>query len=158
VYAYRGFIWGLSKAAGRARVRSNFGSLKAGKDGSSKQTEARVLRVFLLIAFCAVAWPSIAFAVTDAPGQTGAFVAYCKTDSEGITEKIAGTYAAMLINNTIAVGQARNRKWCPAAEANDMKVLTPKVTEWLTAHPEANSKTTNEGIEMAVIQLYPCKR
>jgi hypothetical protein len=133
----------------------DFGSFKA---GSFKQTEAGVLRAFLLIALCAVAWPSMVLAVADAPAQTGAFVAYCKTNSEGFTDKIAGMYAAMLINSTIAAGQAKDREWCPAKEGNDMKVLTPKVIGWLTTHPEDNSKTTNDGIKMAVIQLYPCKR
>ena len=98
----------------------------------------------------------MALAAADAPLQTGAFVAYCKTDSEGCAEKIAGIYAARLINSTIAAGQTK--EWCPAKEADDMKVLTPKVTGWLTAHPEANGKTTNDGIKMAVVQLYPCKR
>jgi Rap1a immunity proteins len=99
--------------------------------------------------------PSIAFAVNDAPSQTGAFLAYCKTNSEGCADKIAGIYAAMLVNQTINPG---NRKWCSAKEANDMKILVPKVMGWLSAHSEANSNATNDGIEMAIIQLYPCKR
>ena len=103
-----------------------------------------MLKAFLLTASCAIVWPSIALAVADAPGQTGAFVAYCKTNSEGCTDKIAGMYAAMLINNTIAVGQAKDREWCPAKEGNDMNVLAPKVIGWLTSHPEAGSKTTND--------------
>jgi Rap1a immunity proteins len=126
--------------------------------GSFKQAEASVLRAFLVIALCAVLSPPMALAAADAPGQAGAFVAYCKTNSDGCADKIAGIYATMLINSTIAAGQAKDREWCPAKEANDMKVLTPKVMGWLIAHPEAGSKTTNDGIKMAVIQLYPCKR
>jgi hypothetical protein len=99
--------------------------------------------------------PSIAFAVDKAPDQTGAFLAYCKTNSEGCADKIAGIYVTMLINVTI---QPKDRKWCPAKEADDVKVLMPKVIGWLSAHSEASSKTTNDGIEMAIIQLYPCKR
>ena len=110
-------------------------------------------RAFLLIARCAVMWPSMAVAA-DVPAQTGAFVVYCKTNSEGCVDKVAGIYTAMLINATIA----QKREWCPAKDADDMKVLTPKVTGWLTAHPEAHGTTTNDGIKMAVIQLYPCKR
>jgi hypothetical protein len=44
------------------------------KAGSCKQTEAGVLRAFLSIAVCAVAWPSMALAAADAPAQNGAFV------------------------------------------------------------------------------------
>jgi hypothetical protein len=36
--------------------------------------------------------------------------------------------------------------------------VTQAVVRWLAAHPETNNKTTNEGIELALIQLYPCKR
>ena len=117
-----------------------------------------MLRTFLSIALCAVMWPSVAPAANDAPGQTGAFVAYCKTNSEGCIDKVAGIYAATLINDTIAAGQGKKRDWCPAKEADDAKVLTPKVVTWLTAHPEANSTTTNDGIKMAIMRLYPCKR
>jgi hypothetical protein len=133
----------------------NFHSFKA---DSLEQAEAGVLRAFLLIALCAVLWPSMALAVADAPGQTGAFIAYCKTSSEGCAEKIAGIYAAMLINSTINAGQTKDREWCPAKEADDMKVLTPKVIGWLTAHPEAAGKKTYDGVKMAIIQFYPCKR
>jgi hypothetical protein len=124
------------------------------KAGSCKQTEAGVLRAFLSIAVCAVAWPSMALAAADAPAQNGAFVDYCKTNSEGCIDKVARIYTAMLINATIA----QKREWCPGKEANDAKVLTPKVIGWLTAHPETNGMTTNDGINKAVIQLYPCKR
>lgn len=116
-----------------------------------------MLRAVLLIAVCAVVRTSIVPALADAPGNTGAFVSYCRTNSEECSDKIAEIYATMLINSTISAGQAKAPKWCPAKEATDMKVLTPKVTGWLSTHPEANSKTTNDGIEMAIIQLYPCK-
>ncbi len=114
-----------------------------------------MLRSLYFIALCAVVLPSIAFAVDEVPSQTGAFLAYCKTNSEGCTDKIAGIYAAMLINQTI---HPSDRKWCPAKEADEVKVLASKVMGWLSAHSEANNKTTNDGIEMAIIQLYPCKR
>ena len=115
-------------------------------------------RDFLLVALCAVMWPSVAPAAAEAPGQSGAFVAYCKTNSEGCIDKVAGIYAATLINDTIAAGQGKKREWCPAKEADDAKVLTLKVVGWLTAHPEANGTTTYDGIKMAVMRLYPCKR
>jgi hypothetical protein len=114
-----------------------------------------MLRLFCFIALCVVVLPSTAIAVDNAPSQTGAFLAYCKTNSEGCADKISGIYAAMMINQTI---HPSDRKWCQAKEANDIKVLAPKVTGWLSVHSETNSKTTNDGIEMAIIQLYPCKR
>ncbi len=114
-----------------------------------------MLRVIVLFVSCAVAWSSVATAADDAPLQTSAFIAYCKSNSSGCADKIAEMYAAMLILNTV---QIRDRIWCPADEANDIKVLAPRVIGWLTAHPEAGSKTTNDGIQAAVTQLYPCKR
>lgn len=117
-----------------------------------------MVRNFLSIALCVVVGQSMAQAAAEAPGQTGAFVAYCKTNSEGCIDKVAGIYAATLINDTIAAGQGKKREWCPAKEADDAKVLTPKVVGWLTAHSEANGATTNDGIKMAIMRLYPCKR
>ena len=76
-----------------------------------------MLRAFLSIAVCAVAWPSMALAAADAPAQNGAFVDYCKTNSEGCIDKVARIYTAMLINATIA----QKREWCPGKEANDAK-------------------------------------
>ena len=69
-----------------------------------------MLRAFLSIVVCAVVWPSLALAA-DAPGQTGAFVVYCKTNSEGCIDKVAGIYGATLINDTIAAGQGKKREW-----------------------------------------------
>jgi hypothetical protein len=113
-----------------------------------------MLRLLCLIASAAVVLPSTAFAADDAPSQTVAFVAYCKINNAGCNGKIAEIYATMLINKTI---NPADRSWCPAKQAVDIKVLAPKVMGWLSVHPEANSKTTNDGIQMAVVQLYPCK-
>jgi hypothetical protein len=101
-------------------------------------------------------WPLMsvvsARAADDAPPQSGAFLAYCKTNREGCSDKIADINFAMMVTAPI------NRKWCPGADTTGVDSLTPKVVQWLTAHPETNSKTTNEAIELAVIRLYPCKR
>jgi hypothetical protein len=91
--------------------------------------------------------------VNDVPSQTGAFLDYCKTNSEGCLNEIADMSFAMLVTDTKA-----KKEWCPTKETDDVKVLTPKVVGWLTAHPEVSNKTTDDGIKAALIQLYPCKR
>jgi hypothetical protein len=119
------------------------------------QRGANMLRSLCLIALAAVVLSSTAFAADDAPSQTGAFLSYCKTNDAGCTGKISDMYTAMLI---IVSTNPAGRTWCPAKQAVDIKVLAPKVVGWLSAHPEANSKPTNDGIQMAVTALYPCKR
>jgi hypothetical protein len=93
-----------------------------------------------------------AAAADDVPSQTGAFLVYCKTNSEGCLNKIAEVSFVMLVTNFGA-----NKVWCPAKETDDVKALTPKVVRWLTAHPEVKNKTTDDGIKTAFIQMYPCK-
>jgi hypothetical protein len=105
-----------------------------------------------LAIICSLVFLGTAATADDAPLQTGAFVVYCKTNSEGCLNKIAEMSFAMLVTNPI------KKEWCPAKETDDVKILTPKVVGWLTAHPEINNKTTNDGIKTALIQLYPCKR
>ena len=106
----------------------------------------------LVIATCSLVILGTAGRADDAPSQTGAFLAYCKTNSEGCIDKVAGMSFAMQVTN------ATKKEWCPAKETDDVKVLTRKVIAWLTAHPELNNKMTNDGIRTALIQLYPCKR
>jgi hypothetical protein len=43
------------------------------------------------------------------------------------------------------------------ADETDYYNLTPKVRDWLQAHPERNKNTINSGIAAAVTALYPCK-
>jgi hypothetical protein len=116
--------------------------------------EANVFRRLLLIGVWVTFWPAIALAANDAPSQTGAFLAYCKTNSEGCLDKIAKVSFVMLVGNLEA-----KKQWCPTKETDDVKILTPKVVQWLTGHPDTNSKTTDAGIKTALIQLYPypCK-
>ena len=106
----------------------------------------------LAIVTCSAVILGTAAKADDAPSQTGAFLAYCKTNSKGCVDKIANISFAMLVSNPI------DHKWCPAKETDDVDALTPKVVQWLAAHPETTSKKTNEGIELALTQLYPCKR
>jgi Ssp1 endopeptidase immunity protein Rap1a len=91
-------------------------------------------------------------AADDAPQQTGAFLSYCKANTKGCVDKIADINFAMRVTSPI------DHKWCPAKEADDVNVLAPKVVQWLTAHPETNSKKTSEGIGLALAHFYPCKR
>jgi hypothetical protein len=105
----------------------------------------------LAMAACSIVILGTTASAYDAPSQTGAFVAYCKTNSEGCLDKIAEMNFAMLVTN------AARKEWCPAKETDDVKILTPKVVGWLTAHPEISNKTTNDGIKTALMQLYPCK-
>ena len=104
------------------------------------------------IALGATIWPLAALAANDAPNQTDAFLAYCKINNEGCIDKVAEISFAMMVTNP------RDHKWCPTKEIDDVKILTPKAVQWLTAHPEANSKTTDKGIEYALAKMYPCKR
>ena len=110
-----------------------------------------IIRV-LAIATCSLLILGTAATADNVPSQTGAFLAYCKTDSEGCLNKIAELNFVMLVTNTGA-----KKEWCPAKETDDVKALTPKVVGWLTAHPEVNNKTTDDGIKTALIKMYPCK-
>lgn len=107
-------------------------------------------RLLIALALSLLVLP--AWSAGDAPREIGAFLAYCRTNGEECTNRIAEINFAMLITVPL------NRKWCPSTETNDTAVLTSKVVQWLTAHPEANNKTTNDGIELALTQLYPCKQ
>jgi len=117
-----------------------------------KMRPRRVFAVFLLIVLGAVVRPAMTRAADDVPPQTGAFLAYCKTNNKGCVDQVAEYSFAMLITN---VGS--NKKWCPAKETDDVNLLTPKVVQWLTAHPETHTMKTSEGIETALKRLYPCK-
>ena len=101
----------------------------------------------LLTLFVLPAW-----AADEVPSQIGAFLSYCKTDSKGCADKISDISFAMMVTSPI------DHKWCPTKDANDVDILAPKVVQWLTAHPEKNNMKTNDGIQLALIQLYPCKR
>jgi len=50
-----------------------------------------------------------------------------------------------------------SKESCMTADETDSYNLTPKVREWLQAHPEHNKDTINGGIAAAVTALYPCK-
>ena len=91
-------------------------------------------------------------AADEVPPQIGAFLSYCKTNSKGCADKISGISFAMLVTSPI------DHKWCPTKETDDVDVLAPRVVQWLAAHPEDNNIKTNDGIQAALIQLYPCKR
>lgn len=113
-----------------------------------------MLSKFILIALTSVSFGSFAVAADDVPSQTGAFLAYCKTNSEGCINKVAEVSFVMLMGNTGA-----KKEWCPQAkDVDDVQVLTPKVVQWITAHSENNNMKTSDGIKDALIKLFPCKR
>jgi hypothetical protein len=85
------------------------------------------------------------------PPKTGAFLAYCKAGNKGCVDEVADISFAMLVTN------ATKKEWCPGEETNDVNLLTHKVVEWLAAHSETVDKATDDGIKMALVQLYPCK-
>ena len=112
----------------------------------------RVLLIILLV----VTQSQVAGAASDKDKpkpkpRVSTFLARCKSDLEGCTQKISDISLEMVAN-------VADQGWCPTAETDDVKVVTPKTVDWLTAHPEFASKPTDEGIKTALRQLYPCKR
>jgi Rap1a immunity proteins len=119
---------------------------------------ADVIRAVLLIIVFVLTQSSIAGAVNDKDKpkpkpkpRVSTFLALCKADLEGCTQKISDISLEMVSN-------VADQSWCPTAETDDPKTVTPKTVDWLTAHPEVASKPTDEGIKTALRQLYPCKR
>jgi hypothetical protein len=119
-----------------------------------------VVRAALLIVVFTLSQISIACAVNekdkdrDKPKpkpRVSSFLALCKADLEGCTHKVSDISLAMVAN-------AADQTWCPTAETDDMRITTPKTVEWLTNHPELNTKPIVEGIQTALRQLYPCRR
>lgn len=104
-----------------------------------------------LSTLCFVVLPIAAFAAGATPTQTGAFLGYCKTNSQGCIDKVTEIKFAVMIMEPI------NHKACPPAETDDAKALTSRVVQWLTAHSETNGETTDNGIQIALSKLYPCK-
>lgn len=118
----------------------------------------KVVRAVLLIAVFVLAQSSIASAAnekdrekTKPKPRISTFLARCKADLEECTQRISDVSLAMVAN-------VADQTWCPTAETDDVKTVTPKTVDWLTAHPELNSKPIDEGIKTALRQLYPCKR
>ena len=117
-----------------------------------------MIRAFLLLVLLAVTQSSMALAAgekdKDKPKpkpKVSSFLALCKADLEGCTHKVSDISLAMVAN-------AADQTWCPTAETDDMRITTPKTVEWLTNHPELNTKPIVEGIQTALRQLYPCRR
>jgi cell division protein FtsN len=116
-----------------------------------------VVRAVLLVIVFSLAQSSIAQAINekDKPKkpkqQVSAFLARCRADLEGCTNKISDISLEMVSN-------VADQSWCPTAETDDPKTVTPKTVDWLTAHPELATKPTDEGIKTALRGLYPCKR
>ena len=107
-----------------------------------------MVRAALLIVVFTLSQISIACAVNekdkdrDKPKpkpRVSSFLALCKADLEGCTQKVSDISLAMVAN-------AADQTWCPTAETDDMRITTPKTVEWLTNHPELNSKPIVEGI------------
>jgi hypothetical protein len=115
-----------------------------------------VFRAVLLIVVFVLAQSSIASAENEKDKakpkpRVSTFLAQCKADLEGCTQKISDISLAMVSN-------VADQSWCPTAETDDVKIVTPKTVDWLTAHPELNGKPIVEGVQTALRQLYPCKR
>jgi hypothetical protein len=112
-----------------------------------------VARAILLIMVFVLAQASLAFAINDKPKpkpKVSTFLARCKADLEGCTQKVSDISLEMVAN----VG---DQTWCPTAETDNVRVTTPKTVDWLSAHPELAGKPIDEGIKTALRQLYPCK-
>jgi len=108
---------------------------------------------FLMAVLFLTAWvltPNTIWAEDHVPAKTGAFLAYCKTNNQGCVDEVADISFAMQVTNPA------KKEWCPTKEVEDVKLLTGKVVEWLTAHPETADMATEDGIEMALVRLYPC--
>jgi hypothetical protein len=111
-----------------------------------------VLTIVLLLVLCAEVPLSIALAADVVPNQAGAFLAYCKTNSDGCADRILEVSFALQVSSPI------DHKMCLPKGINVPNAVPPKVVEWLAAHSEAADKATNSGIQLALLQLYPCKR
>ena len=110
-----------------------------------------MVRQLCVLALYTVALPMVAFAAPvekNTPAQTGAFLAFCKSNDDGCISEVSDASFAMIV---------QDRSWCPTSETDDVKILTPKVVQWLSAHPETNDMPTDDGITAALKQLYPCK-
>jgi Ssp1 endopeptidase immunity protein Rap1a len=115
-----------------------------------------VVRAILLIVAFALAQSSIAYAVNEKDKakpkpKISTFLARCKADLETCTQKISDVSLEMVSN-------VSDQSWCPTAETDDVKIVTPKTVDWLSAHPELAAKPIDEGIKTALRGLYPCKR
>jgi cell division protein FtsN len=116
-----------------------------------------VVRAVLLIIIFVLTQSSIAGAINDKEKpkkpkqQVSAFLARCRADLESCTNKISDISLEMVSN-------VADPSWCPTAETDDPKAVTPKTVDWLSAHPKLATKPTDEGIKTALRGLYPCKR
>jgi hypothetical protein len=117
-----------------------------------------VIRAVLLLILLVVTPSSIAHAANDKDQpkpkpkpQVSTFLARCKADLEVCTNKISDISLAMVAN-------VADQSWCPTAETDDVKIVTPKTVDWLTNHPEFGGKPIDESIKAALRQLYPCRR
>jgi hypothetical protein len=111
-----------------------------------------VLRPGIVLLLCAAAAPSMAVAADVVPSETGAFLNYCKTNGGACSDKISDISFALTVTSPI------DHKMCQPKAIDVAKTVVPKVMEWLTLHPEVAGKATSDGIQMALSQLYPCKR
>jgi hypothetical protein len=112
----------------------------------------RFVSAFAAMMMVAGACPRAAWALGDAPVQTSAFIDYCKTYQAGCIDEVGMVSFGLLTN-------VADRSWCPTKEVADVDTLTPKVAQWMTAHPETYGRPTVEGIEAALKGLFPapCK-
>jgi hypothetical protein len=109
-----------------------------------------VLRLGIVLVLCAAAPLSMALAADVPPSQTGAFLDYCKTNSQACSDRIVEVSFALTVTSPI------DHQMCQPKGTDVPKTVVP-VLEWLTLHPEAAGKATSDGIQMALSQLYPCK-
>ena len=72
-----------------------------------------------VLALYTVALPMVAFAAPvekNTPAQTGAFLAFCKSNDDGCISEVSDVSFAIV----------QDRSWCPTSETDDVKILTPK--------------------------------
>jgi hypothetical protein len=124
--------------------------------GDNIRTSSSRLFFVSLSAIAGVACSLTVIAAEPVPQQTGAFLTYCKTNSEGCFNEIGDVSFGQLAN---VVENIRQRRWCPTDEPTDLKILVPKVVQWLIDHSEVHQMDTEKGIMTAIEKLYPypCK-
>ncbi len=78
-----------------------------------------MFRQLCVLALYAAALPMVAFAAPvekNTPAQTGAFLAFCKSNDDGCISEVSDVSFAMMV---------QDRSWCPTSETDDVKGLRP---------------------------------
>ena len=83
------------------------------------------------------------------------FLKLCGSDRDWCREHVISLVSALNATNAIHPDQAQS---CPPENVPAKgQEITDKIIGWLNAHPEAQGRTDEESIEIALKALYPCK-